>query len=281
MWLLMKSLSPSVLLPPSPLEGERRGGGYGAAKTRGLKSPPPHGETAERGLPVVLPLKGGGGGEAWRREQGVPSKMGPAERVQRGCLSFRLRLLMVLALTTTAEHARAASPPAMELKWAQLVPPAPPKLKPFFSKPGANANPGAQVPGQPFDLGAVPNDGTPAPDPKGEGRWMSGASKAASEPVPVVEALNGQRVQIGGYIVPLDFDATTVKEFLLVPFVGACIHVPPPPANQIIYVKSAKGIEVGKVFDPIYVTGTMSVSFTSTGLADAGYTISAEQVERK
>jgi uncharacterized protein len=127
----------------------------------------------------------------------------------------------------------------------------------------------------------VPNDGTPAPAPKGEGRWMSGDSKAASEPVPVVEALNGKRVQIGGYIVPLDFDATTVKEFLLVPFVGACIHVPPPPANQIIYVKSEKGIEVGKVFDPIYVTGTMTVSFTSTGLADAGYTIAAEQVERK
>jgi uncharacterized protein len=187
----------------------------------------------------------------------------------------------LLSLVGAAELVYAASPPALELKWSQLVPPTPPKLKPFFSKPGANANPGAQVPGQPFDLGAVPDDGTPAPDPKGEGRWMSGVSKAASEPVPVVEALNGQRVQIGGYIVPLDFDATTVKEFLLVPFVGACIHVPPPPANQIIFVKSDKGIEVGKVFDAIYVTGTLTVNFTSTGLADAGYSIAAEQVERK
>ena len=114
-----------------------------------------------------------------------------------------------------------------------------------------------------------------------EGRWLSGARGAMSTPAPVVEALNGKRVQIGGYIVPLDFDATSVKEFLLVPFVGACIHVPPPPANQIIYVTSAKGIEVGKVFDPVYVTGTMSVSFTSTGLADAGYSISADQVERR
>ena len=43
---------------------------------------------------------------------------------------------------------------------------------------------------------------------------------------------------------PLDFESTTVKEFLLVPFVGACIHVPPPPANQIIYVKSDKGFEI-------------------------------------
>jgi uncharacterized protein len=169
----------------------------------------------------------------------------------------------------------------LELKWSQLVPPAPPKLKPFFTKPGAGATPGTHTPGAPFDLGAVPNDGTPAPAPKAEGRWMSGADKALSEPVQVVESLNGKRVQIGGYIVPLDFDATTVKEFLLVPFVGACIHVPPPPANQIIYVKSDQGIPVGKVFDPIYVTGTMAVSFTSTGLADAGYTITAEQIERK
>jgi uncharacterized protein len=189
--------------------------------------------------------------------------------------------LFLLTLLWDTPPADAASPPAIELKWAQLVPPAPPKLKPFFTKPGTSGTPGTHVPGQPFDLGAVPNDGTPAPAPKDEGRWMSGASKAASEPVPVVEALNGKRVQIGGYIVPLDFDATTVKEFLLVPFVGACVHVPPPPANQIIYVKTDKGIEVGKVFDPIYVTGTMTVSFTSTGLADAGYTITAEQVERK
>jgi uncharacterized protein len=184
--------------------------------------------------------------------------------------------LLIFALTAGLTEARAAGAPALELTWAQLVPAAPPKLKPFFTKPGTSA-----APGVPFDLGAVPNDGTPAPDPKSEGRWMSGASKAPSQPVPVVEALNGKRVQIGGYIVPLDFDATTVKEFLLVPFVGACIHVPPPPANQIIYVKSGKGVEVGKVFDPIYVTGTITVNFTSTGLADAGYSIDAEQVDRK
>ena len=190
-------------------------------------------------------------------------------------------LLLWAAFGPQAPVAHAAAP-ATELKWAQLVPPAPPQLKPFFAKPGTKPNASAgHTPGTPFDLGAVPNDGTPAPAPKAEGRWLSGADKPASEPVPVVAALNGQRVQIGGYIVPLDFDATSVKEFLLVPFVGACIHVPPPPANQIIYVTSAKGIEVGKVFDPVYVTGTMSVSFTSTGLADAGYSISADQVERR
>jgi uncharacterized protein len=191
--------------------------------------------------------------------------------------------LLMLPLATLPQVAHAASPPAVELKWAELVPPAPPKLKPFFSKPGAATNPGAalgQIPGQPFDLGKVPDDGTPAPPPV-EGSWLSGFNKAPSGPVPVVDALNGKRVQIGGYIVPLDFEASKVTEFLLVPFVGACVHIPPPPANQIIYVKSDKGIEVGKVFDAIYVTGTLTVNFTSTGLADAGYSIAAEMVERR
>jgi uncharacterized protein len=242
-------------IPLSPLEG--RAIVYGIASSNRLR------------VFSSSPLKG----EEEKTER--VSKRKPSKSCRLLSCLFSLTVLLDMPL------ARAASPPALELKWAQLVPPAPPKLKPFFSKPGASANSGTHVPGQPFDLGAVPNDGTPAPAPKDEGRWLSGAGKAPSEPVPVVEALNGKRVQIGGYIVPLDFDATTVKEFLLVPFVGACVHVPPPPANQIIYVKTDKGIEVGKVFDPIYVTGTMTVSFTSTGLADAGYTIAAELVERK
>ena len=87
----------------------------------------------------------------------------------------------------------------------------------------------------------------------------------------MVTELNGKRVRIGGYVVPLDFEATTIKEFLLVPFVGACIHVPPPPANQIVYVKSDKGFEIGGQFDPVWVTGTMKTETAFTGLADAGY----------
>ncbi len=311
--------TPSRFFSSSPLRGEDRtarflyftkidlavrgGGDFEALVTP--RGDHPHLTTASlREAIVVLPPQGGGGenrrggarfgvicdypalkGEEEKKREFEPVGRGKwtANNLMRG---LGLALLMLLP---NAPHAHATTPPALELTWAQLVPPAPPKLKPFFSKPGTNSNvpgqPGAhvpgQIPGQPFDLGAVPNDGTPAPAPKEEGRWLSGASKAPSEPVPVVEALNGKRVQIGGYIVPLDFDATTVKEFLLVPFVGACVHVPPPPANQIIYVKSEKGIPAGKIFDPIYVTGTMTVSFTSTGLADTGYTISAEQVERK
>ena len=76
----------------------------------------------------------------------------------------------------------------------------------------------------------------------------------------------------------MDFEATKVKEFLLVPFVGACIHVPPPPANQIVYVKVESGFDVGGTFDPITVTGTLKTTTAFTGLADAGYTLDAETV---
>lgn len=99
------------------------------------------------------------------------------------------------------------------------------------------------------------------------------------QPPRVVTALNGTRVKIGGYVVPLDFESTTVKEFLLVPFVGACIHVPPPPANQIVYVKTDKGFEVQGTFDPVTVTGTIKTETAFTGIADAGYSINAETVE--
>ena len=121
----------------------------------------------------------------------------------------------------------------------------------------------------------------PAPAPQPEGKWMSTPSRSSEGPAPVVAELDGKRVHIGGYIVPLDFDATRVKEFLLVPFVGACIHVPPPPANQIVYVKTEQGFDVQGTFDPVWVTGTLKVTPAFTGLAEAGYSLEAEKVEAR
>jgi hypothetical protein len=110
---------------------------------------------------------------------------------------------------------------------------------------------------------------------------MSTPARKDAMPSPVVESLGGKRVHIGGYVVPLNFEATRVTDFLLVPFVGACIHVPPPPANQIIYVKIEQGFDVQGTFDPVWVTGTLKVAPTFTGLADAGYSLEAEKVESR
>ncbi len=151
----------------------------------------------------------------------------------------------------------------LKLTWSSLMPPAPPKP------------PRSIVAGRtPLDpLNPTHERSVP------EGRWLTGGRSTPSTPAPVVEALNGKRVQLGGYVVPLDFEANGVKEFLLVPFVGACIHVPPPPANQIVYVQAAKGFEVKSLFEPVYVTGRMTTTPSFTGLADAGYTLEAERID--
>ncbi len=99
------------------------------------------------------------------------------------------------------------------------------------------------------------------------------------EPAPLVTEYNNKKVKIAGYMVPLDFDATKVKEFLLVPYVGACIHVPPPPGNQIIYVQSKKGIPVYDIYTPIYVTGVIQSGEFKTNIAvEIGYNLQVENV---
>jgi hypothetical protein len=180
------------------------------------------------------------------------------------------QLGIALALLVAPPGAAHAADPPTELKWAQLRPPAEAlnlKPKTFF----AGATP-------PSDAAA---GAPPPPPPLPEGGFMSVKRKQPGndQPPKVVGELNGKRVKIGGYVVPLDFEATTIKEFLLVPFVGACIHVPPPPANQIVYVKSDKGFQIAGQFDPVWVTGTLKTETAFTGLADAGYSLDAEAVE--
>src|SRR4051794_5438326 len=89
---------------------------------------------------------------------------------------------------------------------------------------------------------------------------------------------DGKRVRIPGYMLPIGFDGVSAKEFLLVPYVGACIHVPPPPPNQIVYVTSDKPVRVVRQFEPVLVTGVMAVGVLSTDLADVGYRIAADTV---
>ncbi len=99
---------------------------------------------------------------------------------------------------------------------------------------------------------------------------------------PVVEDLDGRRVRLPGFAVPLDAKPGTVSEFLLVPYFGACIHVPPPPANQIVYIKSREPDMMFELelFDTVWVKGTMQTqSFTDDELGKAGYTIIADGIE--
>jgi hypothetical protein len=179
----------------------------------------------------------------------------------------KVSVLAILIIPIRAWAAETAG--IIELSWGQLLPPA---LQAGKLDPKAMAR--AAHPSNPFGIGTPPSQIPEAP-------WMSSRSlqPGAELLTAVVPELDGKRVHIGGYVVPLEFDATEIKEFLLVPFVGACIHVPPPPPNQIIYVKAAEAFEAGGQFDPVYVTGTLKTARQHTGLASTGYTIEAAKVD--
>ena len=82
----------------------------------------------------------------------------------------------------------------------------------------------------------------------------------------LVDDLDGKVIQIAGYALPLEFSDTAITEFLLVPYVGACIHVPPPPINQIVHVRVEEGYESEGVFAPVWVTGRISTQPQSLSL---------------
>jgi hypothetical protein len=95
----------------------------------------------------------------------------------------------------------------------------------------------------------------------------------------VTGEFTGKLVRIPGYIVPLDTSGAGVTAFILVPYVGACIHVPPPPANQLVFVTTATPYESSGLFEAVNVTGMFGTASTSTQLADIGYALSADLIE--
>jgi hypothetical protein len=103
----------------------------------------------------------------------------------------------------------------------------------------------------------------------------------------VNQTLNGKVVRIPGYLLPLEYSGKLVSEFLLVPWVGACIHTPPPPPNQIVHVRPEKPFETNGMFAAVWVTGTLATTSTKKSLfmldgssdIDVGYSLRASLVE--
>ncbi|NKC13990.1 MAG: DUF3299 domain-containing protein [Gammaproteobacteria bacterium] len=103
----------------------------------------------------------------------------------------------------------------------------------------------------------------------------------------VVGELDGQRIRMPGYVLPMEFEGVKVHEFLLVPFVGACIHVPPPPANQMVYVTAKKSFASAGLYAPVWVEGTLATQAAtySLSLVDgvapvvAGYALEAIDIK--
>ena len=103
----------------------------------------------------------------------------------------------------------------------------------------------------------------------------------------VDDGLDGQIVRIPGYALPLEFSGVAVRELLLVPYFGACIHVPPPPPNQMVFVALDEPYVVNELFEPVWITGRMSVERSSRSLSyvdgraslETGYTLAGTRIE--
>lgn len=105
---------------------------------------------------------------------------------------------------------------------------------------------------------------------------------AARQPLDyrVNRELEGQEIRIPGFVVPLELDeAGRVTEFFLVPYFGACIHVPPPPPNQIVYVRMPQGIELKSMYSAYWISGRMVVKLRTTRHGAAAYTLVASASE--
>ena len=172
----------------------------------------------------------------------------------------RIALAATLAMVLgAAGQPLAAQGDVRELEWEELMPEG---WDPFS---GLEALMGDEVQGL--------ADGSAQAD-----RLMN-AYREAVRSAPVVGALDGQRIRLPGFVVPLDFEGTETSEFLLVPYFGACIHVPPPPSNQIVYVETVAGYPLKELFDPVWVTGEIRTEAHLNEVGDAGYTMQATIIE--
>ena len=114
--------------------------------------------------------------------------------------------------------------------------------------------------------------------------WMSEEERAEAtsgflESTPIVEELDQQDIRLTGYVVPLASDADSISEFLLVPIEGACLHVPAPPANQIVHVKPYYPLPHEDSYSLINIVGTLTSEGSTSTLAAASYTMDKAVLE--
>lgn len=163
---------------------------------------------------------------------------------------------LLLGLLGLPPQALAAEAP-LELEWEQLMP-ADYRPQAIFEK---------------YDVADIPEGGE-------RERQLMEELQAAYQSAPVVTELEGKTVKLPGFALPLESDGKRVSEFLLVPYFGACIHVPPPPSNQTVLVVASKGTDaVKELFDVVWVTGEMKIERSENEYGSAGYTIDASKVE--
>ena len=136
------------------------------------------------------------------------------------------------------------------------------------------------APEPPVDAPAYAPPNAPADEPVKVG-WhlLASLNYRTGEPGKELAALDGKLVKVPGFAVPLEDWASSVTEFLLVPYVGACIHTPPPPPNQLIYIEMEKDKWAFlNGWNPVWVEGVIKIEMTKSVYGYVGFTITGKRV---
>jgi uncharacterized protein len=170
-------------------------------------------------------------------------------------------VVLVSELAGAARPATSPSAPSAaafkEITWDALVPKAWDPLKPYRA----------------MNLDML-NDSNP------KVLQMMRDMRATWDNAPTVAAMDGAAVKLPGYVVPLEEVKGELKEFLLVPYFGACVHTPPPPANQIIHVVAAQPFKGFRSMDAVWVSGTLKTVRQNSVMGMSGYRMDAVVVDR-
>lgn len=177
-------------------------------------------------------------------------------------MKMRLRLALPLLLCVAAApplHAADPAPPAAfrEIQWDELVP--------------EHWDPLARLKGR--NLGLL-SDGSP------EVIELMRELRTVWDQAPTNPKMDGAAIRLAGYIVPLEQVKGELKEFLLVPYFGACIHSPPPPANQIVHVVADRPVKGYRSMDTVWVNGRLQTFRQDSSMGVSSYRLQAAAVER-
>ncbi len=175
-----------------------------------------------------------------------------------------LSILLTLSLAMTVTAADSAY---QEIEWADLIP---------EDDLNALMNPPQEL----FDIedgseeDQISNDLFNALTAAGDSRYQQ-----ALVSTQVRSEYDQHKIRLPGFIVPVTLDENqVVTEFFLVPYFGACIHVPPPPPNQIIFSRFEKGITLDDLYTPYWIEGTLSTTLTENELATSAYSFSVDKM---
>lgn len=110
-------------------------------------------------------------------------------------------------------------------------------------------------------------------------KTMAALNYRTGEMPETLRRLNGTQVRVPGFMVPLEDWEQQVSEFILVPYFGACIHVPPPPPNQMAHVVMQRNRKVEvNLWDPVWIIGTLKIENVESPYGVVGYQVSAERI---